>query len=78
MNAPAGIEPLWGIRERAQFLGYSESTLAGMVTKCPEKLPPRVQGLGRARWSPLKVQQWAVESSHIAGRSRVGRPRRKA
>lgn len=32
---------LWTARELANFLGYSESSVARLVSQQPEKLPPR-------------------------------------
>ena len=31
-------EGLWALRELAQFLSYSETTIYRMVSQCPEKL----------------------------------------
>jgi predicted DNA-binding transcriptional regulator AlpA len=64
---------LWGIRELAAYLNYQESTLAGMVTKSPERLPPRVAPLGRPRWDPAAVRAWVA--SHSRQPAKKGRPR---
>lgn len=65
---------LWTARDLARFLVYSESTVARMVSQEPEKLPPRVAGLGRPRWDTETVRRWVAEQSQ--GRGRGGRPRR--
>lgn len=51
-------ERLWTIRELADFLGYSDKTVARMVSQAPEKLPPRVLALTRPRWEPNTVREW--------------------
>lgn len=68
------IDRLWTARDLARFLVYSEATVARMVSQAPDKLPPRVAGLGRPRWDPETVRRWVAEQSQ--GRSRGGRPRR--
>lgn len=65
---------LWTPRELSQFLRYSESTICRMVSQCPEKLPPRINALGRPRWIPDVVRAWARENS-FAPKRRSGRPR---
>ena len=65
---------LWTSRELADYLCYTESTVARMVTDMPHKLPPRVACLGKPRWHPDVVEQWALEQSSEIN-SRVGRPR---
>lgn len=67
-------EPLWTPRELSKFLGYCESTICRMVSQCPEKLPPRVAGLGRPRWLPEVAREWARTSSSPP-LNRAGRPR---
>jgi predicted DNA-binding transcriptional regulator AlpA len=67
------MERLWSCRELAAYLRYSESTIARMVSRHPEKLPPRVASLGRPRWDPEIVRQWVRDSSRP--RAKVGRPR---
>lgn len=64
---------LWGVRQLAAYLGYSESTVAAMASREPEKLPPRVAPLGRPRWEPNTVRAWAVTQSRPP--SKKGRPR---
>ena len=65
---------LWTPRELAKFLGYTESTICRMVSQCPDRLPPRVATLGRPRWLPAVVREWAmVNSDQPLGRR--GRPR---
>lgn len=54
---------LWTIRELADFLGYSDKTVARMVSQAPEKLPPRVLALSRPRWEPSVVMQWVRDPS---------------
>lgn len=69
---------LWTARELAAFLGYSESTVTRMVSRAPEKLPPRVAPLGRPRWLPSAALAWVKENTGpiaIGGRRRGGRPR---
>ncbi|AEY69540.1 excisionase [Burkholderia phage vB_BceS_AH2] len=49
---------LWTTRDLADFLGYSDKTVARMVSQAPDKLPPRVEGLTRPRWLPSVVIEW--------------------
>ena len=56
---------LWTIRDLAAFLGYSEKTIARMVSQAPEKLPPRVFALSRPRWEPSVVMAW-VKGERVA------------
>lgn len=74
----ANDDALWTARELAAFLRYSETTVARMVTQEPDKLPPRVAGLGRPRWVPSVAIRWAREHSApiAAAGMRRGRPRR--
>lgn len=75
MPEPMG-DKLWGIRELAAYLGYTESTLQSMVSKKPQGLPPRVAALSRPRWEPGIVRAWVAEQSAIRPRlQRAGRPR---
>lgn len=67
-------DSLWTIRELAMFLRYTESSVRTMASKSPERLPPRVAGLGRPRWSPATVRAW-VAAPAPAARARAGRPR---
>lgn len=66
---------LWTARELARFLAYTESTIKRMVTHMPQKLPPRVDGLGKPRWHPEVVREWAIAQSMSAVNARVGRKR---
>lgn len=65
---------LWTARELAKFLGYSESTVARLVSQEPHKLPPRVDNLSRPRWLPSAVLEWA-KGSTTSSAVRRGRPR---
>ena len=65
---------LWTARELAKFLAYSESTIARMISQCPDRLPPRVASLGRPRWLPEVAREWARINSETVVR-RTGRPR---
>jgi hypothetical protein len=70
-------ETLWTSKELAVFLGYSPTSVARMVTKSPNRLPPRVAGLGRPRWAPSVVRQWVIDQSTPAVLGvKLGRPRR--
>lgn len=65
-------EPLWDRKALAEFIGYSEATIQTMATKQPERLPPRVAGLGRPRWVPSVVRAWVVAKVRELRRSRAG------
>jgi predicted DNA-binding transcriptional regulator AlpA len=69
-------ESLWKNKDLAAFLGYSETSVARMVTKTPDRLPPRVAGLGHPRWAPSVVRQWVIDRS-VSGAfpAKRGRPR---
>ncbi|MPQ72398.1 hypothetical protein GC248_00295, partial [Acetobacter senegalensis] len=57
--------------------GYPLSHLKQrLVLACsePERLPPRVQSLGRPRWDPETVRRWVLAPAETRKR-RVGRPR---
>lgn len=72
------VEPemgLWTLRELAAYLAYTESTVARMVSHQPDRLPPRVKGLGKPRWHPDVVKQWALDRSTSEVNARVGRKR---
>jgi predicted DNA-binding transcriptional regulator AlpA len=64
MNRPEAFsmtdDRLWTTREPASFLGYSDKTVARMVSQAPEKLPPRVLSLSRPRWLPSVVREWVL------------------
>lgn len=64
---------LWTTRELAAYLNYQESTVAAMVSRSPEKLPPRVASLGKPRWEPGVVRAWASRAAHT--QAKKGRPR---
>ncbi|WP_086645035.1 hypothetical protein [Acetobacter sp. DsW_063] len=66
-------DALWTSRELAAFLRYQESTVRRLVSQHPERLPPRVAGLGRPRWDAETVRRWA--SMPAASGARRGRPR---
>jgi len=72
-NADPLINRLWTIRDLAAYLNYQESTIASMISRCPEKLPPRVASLGKPRWEPDTVRQWAKHD--VRSPSKKGRPR---
>lgn len=74
---PVKPDRLWTPRELAQFIGYSESTITRMVSRAPDKLPPRVAILSRPRWDPDIVRRWVVEASLPQAQTRVGRPRNR-
>lgn len=70
-------ETLWTNADLAKYLGYSVTSVARMVTKSPNRLPPRVAGLGRPRWAPSVVRQWVIDQSTPAvPGAKLGRPRR--
>lgn len=72
-------EGLWGPAQVAAFLGYAESTVVRMVSASPDRLPPRVGHLGKARWVPEVCRAWATAHSKPAEvKVRTGRPRKKA
>ena len=66
---------LWTARELASFLVYTESTVKRMVTDEPDKLPPRVECLGRPRWHPEIVRKWAFAESTSKENDGPGRKR---
>ena len=68
-------DKLWTQRDLAAYLAYTESTIARMVSQQPDKLPPRVAGLGKPRWHPEVVKQWAFNQSTGIVRCHTGRPR---
>lgn len=74
MSQTMGMEPLWTVRELAQYLQYQESTVRRLACSEPERLPPRVQSLGRPRWDPETVRRWVLAPAETRKR-RVGRPR---
>lgn len=75
-NAADEIENLWSFKELAAFLGYSPASVQSMVSQHPERLPPRVAGLGRPRWVPSIVRAWVIEQSTHARQTTRGRPRK--
>lgn len=70
------MEDLWTNADLAKYLGYSVTSVARMVTKSPDRLPPRVAGLGRPRWEPSLVREWVIAQSVTQPKERRGRPRR--
>ena len=42
-------DALWNAEDLAAYLGYSEAAIRSMLSRNPERLPPRVQGLGLHR-----------------------------
>ncbi len=71
-------DALWSARELAAFLNYRESSISSMLSKRPDRLPPRVAALGRPRWSPEVVRAWVKEqtAAGAAVAAPSGRPRR--
>lgn len=68
-------DKLWTQRELAAYLAYTESTIARMVSQQPDRLPPRVKGLGKPRWHPEIVKQWTLSQSTGRIGCTIGRPR---
>ncbi|PTB29693.1 hypothetical protein C9I56_06980 [Paraburkholderia caribensis] len=68
-------ETLWTFRELANYLGYAPTTIQSMVTQKADRLPPRVECLGRPRWVPSVVRAWVVEQSTRPKPATRGRPR---
>lgn len=68
-------DKLWTARELARFLGYSETTIARMVSQAPEKLPPRIEGLSRPRWLPSAAMEWIKGRVGVTTTTQRGRPR---
>lgn len=69
-------ESLWTARELAKFLNYQESTIRRLTSQHPDRLPPRVNGMGRPRWNPETVRSWAatpMKTEIKAGRPRISR-----
>ncbi|WP_242012009.1 MerR family transcriptional regulator [Acetobacter oeni] len=66
-------DTLWTARELAEYLRYQESTIRRLASQHPDRLPPRVAGVGRPRWNPETVRRWA--SMPAPDRPRRGRPR---
>lgn len=69
-------EPLWGPADLARFLGYKESTVIRMASSDPDRLPPRVRTMGKARWVPDICRRWARDNSCAETKVRMGRPRK--
>lgn len=77
-EAAGGEAKLWTARELAAFLGLSQESVQRMASSKPDRLPPRVAGLGRQRWVPDVCRRWALENSVPTGQPRKpGRPRRR-
>lgn len=69
---------LWTPADLARWLGYAESTVVHMVSKRPDRLPPRVPNLHRPRWLPATCREWAAGRAEAAPQTRKpGRPRRR-
>jgi hypothetical protein len=64
---------LWTITELSAFLGYKIATVRTLLSRQPERLPPRVAALSMPRWDEGIVRDWAVQQSRPP--VRVGRPR---
>ncbi len=67
-------DTLWTIQELADYLRYTKSTVATMLSRDPDKLPPKVHGLGHPRWNPDAVRLWTLDQSRP--KPRRGRPRK--
>jgi hypothetical protein len=65
---------LWTAAELAAFLGFRPHTIANMLCRSPERLPPRVTAIASPRWVPAVCQEWATRQSAPAKRN-AGRPR---
>ena len=68
-------DKLWTQRELAAYLAYTESTIARVVSQQPDRLPPRVSGLGKPRWHPEVVKHWTLKQSTGRIDGTIGRPR---
>lgn len=75
MSEALEMERLWTVRELAQYLNYQESSVRTLSSTAPERLPPKVPGLGRPRWNPETVRKWALTPEVIVQKKRPGRPR---
>lgn len=75
MSEALEMERLWTVRELAQYLNYQESSVRTLSSTAPERLPPKVPGLGRPRWNPETVRKWALTPEVIVQKKRHGRPR---
>lgn len=69
------IRPLWTVIELGDHLGYSPKTIATMLSRSPDKLPPRVSALSKPRWDPEAVVLWVAQHSRPSLVRRGGRPR---
>lgn len=65
---------LWTAAELAAFLGLAHRTVPVLLSRSPERLPPRVAGITSPRWVPAVCQEWAVRQSGPTKR-KAGRPR---
>lgn len=75
MSEALEMERLWTVRELARYLNYQESSVRTLSSTAPERLPPKVPGLGRPRWNPETVRKWALTPEVIVQKKRSGRPR---
>ena len=66
---------LWTVTELAAFLRISPQTVRSLISRDPDRLPPRVHALGLPRWMPSTVRTWAEQQS-MKPRSKMGRPRK--
>ena len=69
--------PLWTVAELASFMRYAIPTVRSLLSRSPDKLPPRVSACGAPRWHPATVEAWAAQQSRPAT-PRKGRPRQVA
>ena len=66
-------EALWTPDDLARFLGLRPSSIPSMVSRTPERLPPRVATLTAPRWVPDVCRAWAERNSGV--KRKGGRPR---
>jgi predicted DNA-binding transcriptional regulator AlpA len=65
-------DKLWTAADLAAFLGLAQSTVTGLASKQPKRLPPRVRALSSLRWSPEVCREWVLKQSST---QQGGRPR---
>lgn len=75
MGEALELEPLWTCRDLARYLKYQEATVQKLSSTAPERLPPKVPGLGRPRWNPETVRKWALTPEVVQKKQKAGRPR---
>ena len=66
-------ERLWTVADLARYLRYAESTITSMVSRSPERLPPRAP-THMPRCNPETVRAWSMGPSPRPYPKR-GRPR---